>query len=270
MQILPEGFALPPLPYLLVLAVAAVGVGVGARARRPPVTADHVVGLAPWMAVGSVLHVLHVVGVLPPLLDPLAGTPSVYISVGVLVGAVWLAADATVDSDSVPTVLGVTGGLVLLPALAAAVLAGRARDSLAVTWPAVALVVAVVLTVVAWSVLRRVRPDVAVTGSVGVLALFGHTLDGVSTAVGLEILGFSERTPLSRLIIELGQALPTAQYVGGTWLFVLVKLLVAGVVVTLMADYVREEPTEGYLLLGLVAAVGLGPGAHNLVLFSIA
>lgn len=37
-----------------------------------------------------------------------------------------------------------------------------------------------------------------------------------------------------------------------------------------MADYVREEPTEGYLLLGLVAAVGLGPGVHNLVLFSIA
>jgi uncharacterized membrane protein len=270
MQILPEGFALPPIPYLLVLLVAAVGVGLGVRSRRPTVTGSHVVTLAPWMAVGSVLHVLHVVGVLPPLLDPLAGTPSVYISVGILVGAVWLAADVAVDSSRVPAVLAATGGLVLVPALVAALAAGQARGSLAVTWPGIALVLAVGLTVVAWAVLRRVRPGVAVTGSVGVLALFGHTLDGVSTAVGLEVLGFSERTPLSRVIIELGQALPTAQFAGGAWLFVLVKLLVAGVVVVLMADYVREEPTEGYLLLGLVAAVGLGPGVHNLVLFSIA
>jgi uncharacterized membrane protein len=270
MQILPEGFALPSVPYLLVLLVAAVGVGLGVRTRRPAVTASHVVALAPWMALGSVLHVLHVVGVLPPLVDPLAGTPSVYISVGILVGAVWLAADATVDSGRVPAALAATGGLVLVPALGAALAAGQARESLAVTWPGIALVVAVVLTAVVWVALRRLRPEAAVTGGVGVLALFGHTLDGVSTAVGLEVLGFSERTPLSRVIIELGQALPTAQFVGGTWLFVLVKLLVATVVISLMADYVREEPTEGYLLLGFVAAVGLGPGVHNLVLFSIA
>ncbi|SEO26315.1 Uncharacterized membrane protein [Halogranum amylolyticum] len=270
MQILPEGFALPPIPYLFVILVAAVGVGVGVRARRPTVTAAHVVALAPWMAVGSVLHVLHVVGALPPLVDPLAGTPSVYVSVAIVVGAVWVGADAAVDGARVPTVLAASGVLALAPALGAAVLAGQARDSLAVTWPTVALVVAVALTAVVWVVLSRLRPEAAVTGSVGVLALFGHTLDGVSTAVGLELLGFGERTPLSRLIIELGQALPTAQYVGGTWLFVLVKLLVAGGVVVLMADYVREEPTEGYLLLGLVAAVGLGPGVHNLVLFSIA
>lgn len=270
MQILPEGFALPPLPYLLVLAVAGVGVVAGIRARRPAVTGRHVLGLAPWMVLGSVVHVLHVVGALPALVDPLAGTPSVYISVAILVGGVWLVADAAVDTGQVPTALAVTGTLVLLPALAAALAAGQARGSLAVTWPGIALVVAVVLTVVGWAVLTRVRPEVVVTGVVGVLALFGHTLDGISTAVGLEILGFSERTPLSRVIIEVGQALPTAPYIGGTWLFVLVKMLVAGVVVTLMADYVREEPSEGYLLLGLVAAVGLGPGVHNLVLFSIA
>jgi uncharacterized membrane protein len=270
MQILPEGFALPPLPYLLVLVVAGVGVVAGVRARRPTVTGRHVLGLAPWMVVGSVLHVLHVVGALPALLDPLAGTPSVYISVGILVGAVWVAGDAAVDEETVPTVLAVTGTLVLLPALARALLVGLDRGSLAVTWPGLALVGAAVLAAVGWVALVRVRPVARVTGAVGVLALFGHVLDGVSTAVGLEILGFSERTPLSRLIIELGGALPTAPYLGGAWLFVLVKLLVASVVVVLMADYVREEPSEGYLLLGLVAAVGLGPGAHNLVLFSIA
>jgi uncharacterized membrane protein len=32
----------------------------------------------------------------------------------------------------------------------------------------------------------------------------------------------------------------------------------------------QEEPREGAALLGFVAAVGLGPGAHNLLLFAIA
>lgn len=270
MQILPEGFALPPAPYLLVLLVAAVAVGVGVRAYRPTVTGRHVLALAPWMAVGSVLHVLHVVGVLPPVLDPLTGTPSVYLSVGILVGAVWVAGTAAVDDERVPAVLAGTGLLALLPALFVAVLAGQARNSLAVTWPGIALVLALVLAAVAWAVLSQVRPEVRLTGGVGVLALFGHILDGVSTAVGLEVLGFSERTPLSRFLIELGQSLPTAELIGGAWLFVVVKLLVAVFVVVVMTDYVRDEPAEGYLLLGLVAAVGLGPGVHNLVLFSIA
>jgi len=37
----------------------------------------------------------------------------------------------------------------------------------------------------------------------------------------------------------------------------------------LLADSVREDPAEGRLLFVLVAAVGLGPGAHNLLLFTI-
>ncbi|PHQ45435.1 DUF63 domain-containing protein, partial [Halorubrum sp. C3] len=52
--------------------------------------------------------------------------------------------------------------------------------------------------------------------------------------------------------------------------FLLVKLAVASAVVWLFAAYVREEPAEGYLLLGFVAAMGLGPAAHNLLLFSVA
>jgi uncharacterized membrane protein len=54
------------------------------------------------------------------------------------------------------------------------------------------------------------------------------------------------------------------------WLFVLVKLAVAGAVVVYFAAYVREEPTHANALLGLVAAVGLGPGVHNLLLFAVA
>jgi uncharacterized membrane protein len=127
-----------------------------------------------------------------------------------------------------------------------------------------------VVGVAAWWLLRRVAPGVEVAGAVGALAVVGHALDGVSTAVGIDVLGFGERTPLSRVIIEAAAALPTADAIGAGWLFVVVKLVVASVVVVLLADLMREDPREGSLLLGFVAAVGLGPGAHNLLLFAIA
>jgi len=67
--------------------------------------------------------------------------------------------------------------------------------------------------------------------------------------------------------MEFAAHLPTEPYLGVGWLFVLVKVALVAVVVVLLADYVREVPGEGYLLLGLVAAVGLGPGVHNVLLF---
>jgi uncharacterized membrane protein len=121
-----------------------------------------------------------------------------------------------------------------------------------------------------WLLLRRLSPAVTVTGRLGILAVGAHALDGVSTAVGIDLLGFGERTPLSRLVIEFGASLPTAPAIGGAWLFVLVKLVVASVVVVALTETVREEPTTGRLLLGFVAAVGLGPGAHNVLLFTVA
>ena len=81
MAILPEGFTLPPPPYLALLAVAGALVARAAVRRRPAVTTDRILALAPWMVLGSALHVLYVAGSLPSLLRPLAGTPAVYVTV---------------------------------------------------------------------------------------------------------------------------------------------------------------------------------------------
>ena len=83
------------------------------------------------------------------------------------------------------------------------------------------------------------------------------------------MLGSGERTPLSRLIIEFAAGLPAEPIIGAGWLFVLVKLGVASLVVWLFADLVEAEPRRSRLLLGFVAAVGLGPAVHNLLLFTI-
>ncbi|AFK20303.1 DUF63 family protein [Haloferax mediterranei ATCC 33500] len=268
MAILPEGFALPPLPYLVVLVAGLVGVGVGLVRTRPTVSSAHVLALVPWMVTGSVLHVLYVVGLLPPVVEPLAGTPSVYVTVAIVAGATWLVLDAA--SAASPRALAGPGLVVAGGLVAATIAAGLQRGTLALFWPGIGLVVSLVISPIAWLVVQRLSPEAATAGSLGLLAIFGHTLDAVSTAVGIDVLGFGERTPLSQVILEVAAALPTAETLGIGWLFVLVKLAVVGLVVTLLADYVREEPTEGALLLGFVAAVGLGPGVHNLLLFAIA
>lgn len=272
MQLLPSGFTLPPFSYLLVVLVGVATVGGLLYRRDPRVTPRVVAGFAPWMVAGASSYALYQVDALPPVVRPLLGNPLVYVTTFVPAGATWLAvADYPADRwrlPSVPGALAAAGVAVAGSVLAAAGTVALARGTLTLGWPAAGLVLSTVLAGATWVAIRD-RLAVASTGAPGVLLLFGHVLDGVSTAVGSH-LGFGEQTPLSAFVIDLGARLPLAAYLGEAWLFVVVKLLLAVVVLRLLADYVREEPEEGSLLLGAVAAVGLGPGAHNLVLFALA
>src|SRR6056297_1268019 len=91
-MVLPTGFALPPLPYLVVLVGGVVLIAALLVALEPPVDQRTVVALAPWMALGGALHALNQ----PPIelydaaLAPLFGTPSVYLTTFNTMGTVWL------------------------------------------------------------------------------------------------------------------------------------------------------------------------------------
>jgi uncharacterized membrane protein len=263
-MVVPEGAVVPPLPYLLGLVLLLAAVGAAFTARRPPVDERTVLALVPWMLTGSVAHVLYVVGGLPGAVRPLAGTPAVYLTVAGVAGATWVGIDAA--GRDPPRLLAAVGAATLLSLLAASV-AAAAR--LTPRWPAVAVAAAVVVAGGTWVALRRLRPGVAATGRLGPLVVFAHALDGVSTAVGVDVLGFGERTPLSRLILDAGAALPGAGVLGTAWPFVAVKLALATVVVVVLADVLRDGSTEGYATTALVVAVGLGPAVHNLVLFTV-
>jgi uncharacterized membrane protein len=269
---LPSGFALPALPYLVGLLVAAAVAGGLLYRRRPPVTEATVTALTPWMAAGGGLYALFQFGAVPSAVAPLFGSPAVYVSVGVLAAIVWAAvADRPAEGwgrTTAPGLLAGAGGLLLASTVAAAGIAAASSVGGRPDASAAILLVTLVVTAAVWAGLRRVA-TVEATGSVGVLVVFAHALDGISTAVGYDRLGFGEQTPLSRIIIHAGEALPTAELIGAGWLFVVVKLLLAAGIVALFEEYVREDPTEGYLLLALITAVGLGPGAHNLVLFAL-
>jgi uncharacterized membrane protein len=297
MQVLPSGLVLPPLPYAVVLLVAtAVLVAVLSR-LGPAVTGRHVLAFVPWMAAGGALHALHQYGAVPPALDPLAAAPAVYVSTFAAAAAVWVGAllasgnadlsgDGGTDEsgpapvpadeeDATPTpadersalALGAAGGVVLFALVAgAAALASGGAGTGGFLWPPLGLLGAAAATGAACFALRSWQPAVVAHHGT-VVALFAHALDGVSTAIGVDVLGTDERTPIPRMIMEFAGALPTAPYLGRGWLFVLAKLAVAGGIVVLLADYVEEDPTEGNLLFAFVAAVGLGPAANNLTLF---
>jgi uncharacterized membrane protein len=267
MALLPSGFALPPTPYLVAVLVFAGLAGTALWSARPQVTQAAVVAFAPWMVTGGVLYALYQVEVLPSVVAPLFGSPMVYLSTFALAGLVW--ALGARYQFMAPILLGSVGVVTMGGTLVLALGLGATRGTLSLTWPAVAVVVAALLTGALWAVARRLSVSVGDTGIAGLLVLFAHALDGVSTAVGHDVLQFGEQTPLSAIVLDIGAALPTAEVIGAGWLFVLVKVALALVVVHLLGDLVREDPRSGYATLGLVAAVGLGPGAHNVVLFAV-
>lgn len=266
LQFLPEGFGLPSLPYLVVLVGGTVLIARLLAREDPPVTAATVVVLAPWMVAGAALHSLFQLEAVPEVLMPLLGTPAVYFATFVAAGATWIGAIRR-EPNRVPRVLGVAGATVALVATAAVLAAGgvvQPGPSLA------SVVIALALTGACWVGLERTSPEsVAATGSTGVLVVFAHALDGASTAIGIDVLGRGERTPLSAAILEFAASLPTADALGAGWLFVLVKLGLAVAIVNLFAGYVREDPRQAYLLLAVIVAVGLGPGSQNVILFAV-
>ncbi|MFC5972534.1 DUF63 family protein [Halomarina salina] len=269
-QLLPSGFALPDVQYLVVVA-GLVAVAVLALAlARPVVREGTVLALTPWMVVGAGLYALYQVDVIPDVVAPFFSSPIVYLTVFGLLGFVWGLSSLASGPELATMVIAVLGSGLLLAVVGIALVVGLTTTELHLLWPGLGLVVAVVLTMVAWVLLGQVAKDAQrTTGLAGLLVVFAHTLDGISTAVGVDQLGFGEQTPLSAVVISLGEGLPTEPLLGTAWLFVLLKITLALVVIALIAGYVEDEPTEGYLLLAAIAAVGLGPGAHNIILFSI-
>ena len=166
--------------------------------------------------------------------------------------------------------VGVAGLLVVLvlTVVAYRFALGRVDTNVAFTWVPLGFLGAAILTAPCYYLLA-----IGWTGAVdraswgGPLVVYAHALDALSTAIGVDVIGTGERTPIPRRIMEFAETLPTYPYVGKGWLFAVVKLVLALGIVVLLSDLVDESPTEGNVLLAFVAAVGMGPAANNLYLF---
>lgn len=274
-MVLPEGLTLPPILHLVALVVAASLVGVGLVRADPRITAETVLGFVPWMAFGGALHVYAIEAIAAAPLVPFLEAPAVYVATFVMAGLTWLVAKLVqLDVDApgpVAVVLAAIGGIALGLAVVGILWTAVRRGTFLWGWPVAGLAVSIVLTGLLWLGLRQTGPELTrTTGWVGVAVLFAHVLDGVSTAIGVDVLGAGERSPLPLFIMDLAARLPVAELVGVGWAFVLVKILVVLAILWLFVDFVKEAPRQAYLLLGAIVAVGLGPATHNLLLFVMA
>jgi len=274
MQFLPSGLAVPPLPYAVVLVVLSVASIAALYLLGSPVTSRQVLAFAPWMVAGGAFHALYQVGLVADPLEPFFGAPAVYVTTFVLAAVVWLPsvirAQALDDVSRIARNVGVAGLLLVLAltGVAYSFALGRVDSNVALAWIPLGLLGAAVLTAPCYYLLA-----IGWTGAVdrasrgGPLVVYAHALDALSTAIGVDVLGTGERTPIPRRIMDFAETLPTYPYVGKGWLFVVVKLVLALGIVVLLSDLVDESPTEGNVLLAFVVAVGMGPAANNLYLF---
>lgn len=265
-MVLPAGSTLPPTPYLVGVVGAGILLVAGLRRRGLALETRSVLAFAPWMVAGSALYAGYEVGIVPQTVRPLASSPTVYVTTAILAGTAWLGVDRL---DAGEGWLAAVGGLVALVPLTGVTSTALAAGTLRPGWSLFAAVLSVPIAAGLWWCFGRFRPAVVdIVGLAGGLAVFAHVLDGVSTTVGVDVLGFGEQTPLSALLLEVGAALPTAPVVGTGWVFFVVKAVLAIGLVWLIAPTVREDPPVGNALLLLITAVGLGPATYNLVLFA--
>jgi uncharacterized membrane protein len=263
-MVLPAGTTVPPLVHLVVLLVAA-GATVAALLRVDPVIEERtVMALAPWMVAGATLYVAVERGLVPAVVRPFLTSPAVYVTAFVGAGTVWSLGLWSGRDPALP--LAVSGLLVALVPTGAALLDA---DTIAPEWPLGAAALAAVVTAGLWWLLRAWEPRVEVLGWAGAMTVFAHALDALTTVLGVVHMDFVERTPLSRLLIDVAVDVPVP-VLGAGWLFVLVKLLLGAGVAWLLAPTVHDEPRIGFLILVLVIAVGLGPGVNNVLLFTVA
>lgn len=273
-----EDFIVPEPVVLGPLLVAAVIVGALLVAVRPPVTAELVFAFVPWMILGALLHVIYQMHraldgtLLPDTVDVLFSAPSVYVTTAIVAGAVWLLAGMFVPNiqrtRQVANRLAGVGVFLLVPVVGIAGWQAIQQFEIDPVMPVAGVLLSLVVTAVVYGLLGLWRPYAVINARyVGALLVFAHVFDAITTAIGIELLGAGERSTAPQFILDVAAELPTAEYLGEAWLFILVKIVIASGIVVLFSDYPEEQPTEGYLFFAALTAVGLGPGAHNFFLF---
>lgn len=271
--VLPEGFTLPSPAYSAALLLAALIVAVLLVLLRPEVQDWTVLAFGSWMGVGAALHVLERVGAVPDWAAPLFAAPAVYVSTFILTGGVWLFLVVGQDAGffaSVERLMGLIGGSIWIVLTIFISVVAIERGTFSPLWPVMALVASLLVGGLAYLGLSLTYTTVvARTGKVGGFVVIAHSLDGVTTAVGVDVLGTTERSPVPRMVLEFAEGLPTAEVIGVGWLFVVVKVVLALAIVGLFADFVEANPDRANILFTAIAAVGFGPGVYNLLLYLV-
>jgi uncharacterized membrane protein len=104
-------------------------------------------------------------------------------------------------------------------------------------------------------------------GYLGGFVVFAQAFDATTTAVGTDVLGYTEQTPLSKFVLTVARRLPLTELIGVGWIYILLKVALALSIVSLLSD--DMESVSEPLALAVVAFAGFGPAVHNVVLYAI-
>lgn len=274
-----EGFVVPdPLLLAPLVGIAFVLLAL-LYSVRPPVRTREVLAFLPWIVLGSLLHVIYQMDValggslLPAPVDVLFSAPSVYLTTFIFLALVWvfsaMIASSADQSRRIAVRVGGTGAFALALVAAFAGWTAIQNFQVAPILPIFGLVASMGIAFVLYILIGLWRAYIiANAGYVGGLVLFAHIFDGITTAIGIELLDAAERSTAPQAILDVAADLPTADTLPDVWLFVAVKITLAIAIVVLFHSYVEEHPSEGHLFLAGIIAVGLGPATHNFLLFA--
>ncbi|WP_122087912.1 DUF63 family protein [Halalkalicoccus subterraneus] len=138
----------------------------------------------------------------------------------------------------------------------------------------ITVVGATVVAALAWIGTERFAPDVNdATGYMGILVIWGHTVDGLANVLSLDwatelgIPSYSPKHVVNSAIIDITSTVQPASVsaaIGTAWPFLFVKIAAALFVVWVFNDEIFDEsPQYSMLLLVAILAVGLGPGTRD-------
>jgi uncharacterized membrane protein len=256
------------VPVLLAILVAASLLTIEVSVSQRVILAS-----VPWFVVGAGAHVLYTTGAYDPWAEYFFGPLSVYFTTFVAAGMVWgmmaLSADISGGDRRGAQYLAAAGlgATIVVGSVALSSGIGASASRIYPTFGG--MVGALVLAGVAYVGLNVLYPKAMVhTGAVGFFLVFGQVLDATMTALSVDLFGATPSAPVARQVLPVATDLPTADAFGVGWSLVLLKLVAALLFVSavgylLSTDRFRDRPGPAYLLLGLVIAVGLGPGVHH-------
>lgn len=245
---------------------------------RPSLRQGTVLAMIPWMVAGAATHALHTVGAYPDQFALLFGREAIYFTTFIVTGMVWAMMETassfqrTTGTDAQYLTAAGTGAAV--STVGAVVVYGFGAELESVLVAVGALVGALAIAALSFVVLSYVYPKAVIeTGVLGGVLVFGHVLDGTTTVVAVDVQGIPVNYEVGRRIVDFATTLPTYDVLGAAWLLVVIRLVLAVVVVAgiaqLLSRYLKGRETLGYAFLGLVAAFGIGPGVHHLLILMI-
>ena len=278
--------------YAIVLVFMLVGVLLLLRRLDIRMSKRFYFALFPFMLFGGALRVVEDVnatfvregvGMLIPF--PTVGliiSPFIYftmfaITLAALVGTISLSKRGVID-DFEPALGAV--GTVSLSATLAVLLYVSVTSDLVGFYPAVAVIVLIGATLIAaafWVLSERYAPRInAGTGTMGILVVWGHSVDGIANVLSLdwhEELGLPVEYGSKHVVnaaVDRYTGLIQPEWltdaIGTVWPFLIIKIVAAVAVVWVFDREIFEEsPRYAYLLLIAILAVGLGPGTRDML-----